>query len=442
MTTVTLALYDLSNGMAKQLSASLLGQEIEAIWHTGLLVYGKEWFFGGGIQVQDHQEFKASRGLDCQYIELGKTEIPEELFANYLRELSPQFTPHTYDLLKWNCNNFTDTVSQFLLGKGIPSHILELPSKFLSTPMGSMLRPMLEGMAPGMMGGDPFGSMASKSSVPAPDFRACPTLKKHDKPLLSKGGLDTADALINRTKQSPAAASPESAAVLSALGTSLKEDGAPPSGCYALLLEVIRTQGPYEITALCLLRLVLLKAPLGPQQVGAYCGAIAGLGKCIEAGSLSGSSLALAFAAAGNACGTSAGWEAMASPSMLPKYLQAGLAGLANDKEDVRVTASALLNNLSLILEAKCNAGALCDEATQLICGTLGDVASSSPAVTTLRRLVSAGRLIYSLSEAAALVRDCGLADEMEQLLATADSKDNTESRLVCREILGLLTVV
>lgn len=35
--------------MAKQFSPIFLGKMIDAIWHTGLVVYGKEYYFGGGI---------------------------------------------------------------------------------------------------------------------------------------------------------------------------------------------------------------------------------------------------------------------------------------------------------------------------------------------------------------------------------------------------------
>jgi hypothetical protein len=27
----------------------LLGKQIDGIWHTGIIVYGKEFYFGGGI---------------------------------------------------------------------------------------------------------------------------------------------------------------------------------------------------------------------------------------------------------------------------------------------------------------------------------------------------------------------------------------------------------
>lgn len=47
-----LRVYDLSQGMAKVLSPSLIGKQIDGIWHTGIVVYGKEYFYSGGIQMQ------------------------------------------------------------------------------------------------------------------------------------------------------------------------------------------------------------------------------------------------------------------------------------------------------------------------------------------------------------------------------------------------------
>ena len=40
MTTIQLAVYDLSRGQAAQLSQMILGQRIEGIWHTGVRAYG------------------------------------------------------------------------------------------------------------------------------------------------------------------------------------------------------------------------------------------------------------------------------------------------------------------------------------------------------------------------------------------------------------------
>lgn len=48
---VVVHLYDLSGGMAKVFSPMFLGKQIEGIWHTGIFVYGKEYYYGGGICV-------------------------------------------------------------------------------------------------------------------------------------------------------------------------------------------------------------------------------------------------------------------------------------------------------------------------------------------------------------------------------------------------------
>ena len=37
-------LYDLSQGMARALSQQFLGKQIDGIWHTGIVVYGHEYF--------------------------------------------------------------------------------------------------------------------------------------------------------------------------------------------------------------------------------------------------------------------------------------------------------------------------------------------------------------------------------------------------------------
>lgn len=49
MSSVQVYVYDLSQGMARQLSPALLGKQIDGIWHTGVVVYGTEFYFGGGI---------------------------------------------------------------------------------------------------------------------------------------------------------------------------------------------------------------------------------------------------------------------------------------------------------------------------------------------------------------------------------------------------------
>ena len=42
--------YDLTNGVGPKICKFMTGIEIEGVWHTSLVVYGCEYFFGGGIQ--------------------------------------------------------------------------------------------------------------------------------------------------------------------------------------------------------------------------------------------------------------------------------------------------------------------------------------------------------------------------------------------------------
>ena len=46
---VKLHIYDLSQGMAKQFSMALIGKQVDYIPHTGIVIYDKEFYYGGGI---------------------------------------------------------------------------------------------------------------------------------------------------------------------------------------------------------------------------------------------------------------------------------------------------------------------------------------------------------------------------------------------------------
>lgn len=97
----------------------------------------REYFFGGGIQVMAPELVVARYGMQpVQVVPLGATSVSIEHFESFLRQISPRFTAATYDLLNNNCNNFSHELAMFLLGVGIPQHILDLPNEALSTPLG------------------------------------------------------------------------------------------------------------------------------------------------------------------------------------------------------------------------------------------------------------------------------------------------------------------
>lgn len=140
---VELWVYDLSHGMASNLSLSLLGTHIQGVWHTSVVVYDLEICFGSGIQI--FTPGQSYYGSPVQKITMGNTEIPYDLFDVYLKELHSVWTHDKYHLLENNCNHFSNDLMQFLVGKTIPDHITALPNDFLSTSLGASLAPMING---------------------------------------------------------------------------------------------------------------------------------------------------------------------------------------------------------------------------------------------------------------------------------------------------------
>ncbi|KAK2360671.1 hypothetical protein P8452_64608 [Trifolium repens] len=166
---VTLNVYDLSQGLARQLSMSFLGKAIEGIWHTGIVVYGNEYYFGGGIQ--HCPAGSTPYGTPLKVVDLGLTHVPKDVFEMYLQEISPRYLPETYSLLTHNCNNFSNEVAQFLVGATIPDYILQLPNEVMSSPMGALMFPMIQNLETTLKsGGVPQVPQFRPSTNPAPNF--------------------------------------------------------------------------------------------------------------------------------------------------------------------------------------------------------------------------------------------------------------------------------
>ncbi|XP_020838391.1 desumoylating isopeptidase 1 isoform X1 [Phascolarctos cinereus] len=91
-------------------------------------------------------------------VEVGSTEVTQEIFLEYLASLGESlFRGEAYNLFEHNCNTFSNEVAQFLTGKKIPSYITDLPSEVLSTPFGQALRPLLDSIQIQPPGGNTFG---------------------------------------------------------------------------------------------------------------------------------------------------------------------------------------------------------------------------------------------------------------------------------------------
>ncbi|KAJ1017790.1 hypothetical protein NDA16_005107 [Ustilago loliicola] len=142
---VKLYVYDLSRGMARQMSLPLTGRQIDGIWHTSIVAWDREYFFGQGISIV--YPGTSHHGAPFETFDLGTTSIDRETFEGaLLPDLRERFRPQGYHLISWNCNNFTQEVTQILTGGDIPTHIRSLPQDFLSTPFGQMLQPQIDAM--------------------------------------------------------------------------------------------------------------------------------------------------------------------------------------------------------------------------------------------------------------------------------------------------------
>ncbi|XP_020643540.3 desumoylating isopeptidase 1 [Pogona vitticeps] len=153
---VKLYVYDLSKGMARRLSPIMLGKQLDGIWHTSIVVHRDEFFYGSG-GISSCPPGGTLLGPPDSIVDLGSTEVSEDLFLEYLSSLGESiFRGDSYNLFDHNCNTFSNEVAQFLTGRKIPSYITDLPSEVLATPFGQALRPLLDSIQIQPPGGNNF----------------------------------------------------------------------------------------------------------------------------------------------------------------------------------------------------------------------------------------------------------------------------------------------
>lgn len=157
---VELILYDISKGATRWAGPLLFGSfDVEA-FHSGLFVYGSEYWYGGKIfrseppcVKQFGEPIKAAKKLtlqpsevkpELQVVRLGYTFVTHDEFSSFLcGKIIPRYSGlEHYDLLTHSCNHFSDESAHFLLGHGLPEHVLDLQRRFSSKRLLA-LRPYL-----------------------------------------------------------------------------------------------------------------------------------------------------------------------------------------------------------------------------------------------------------------------------------------------------------
>jgi hypothetical protein len=93
---VELYIYDLSQGMAKQLLPMLgmvgsmgLNFDLDGIWHTAIVVHNIEWFFGGG-GIEHCNPGGTLMGRPLKVEHLGEPSLDLDSFRDYLHGLGQQ----------------------------------------------------------------------------------------------------------------------------------------------------------------------------------------------------------------------------------------------------------------------------------------------------------------------------------------------------------------
>ena len=141
---VELVLYDLSQGVAQWIPGSLLGgHKLDGIWHSGLRVFGKEFWFGGVILESKYEDVPF--GVPKHILRLGTTLRTYEDMVEFLKEdIYVDYNPRSYDVLRRNCNHFANELAQFLLhGKQLPEEVLMQPEWVQNATLVRFLRPVL-----------------------------------------------------------------------------------------------------------------------------------------------------------------------------------------------------------------------------------------------------------------------------------------------------------
>lgn len=110
---IILQIYDLSGGMAASLSQSLIGEYYPAVYHTGVVVYGVEYFFGGD-GISSCVMGQSPYGTPIESRTVAQTSMSRAEVLSILRRLRGDFPGNSYHFINHNCNNFSDAFIQAL----------------------------------------------------------------------------------------------------------------------------------------------------------------------------------------------------------------------------------------------------------------------------------------------------------------------------------------
>ncbi|KAL7535823.1 hypothetical protein ACHAXR_008906 [Thalassiosira sp. AJA248-18] len=94
--------------------------------HSGVEILGKEYSFASGGGIFDSSPKEAPGAKYRVSIELGSFDGGSSELQSAISDLRDEFGPDRYNLIRRNCNHFSNALSWRLLGRSIPGHVNRL----------------------------------------------------------------------------------------------------------------------------------------------------------------------------------------------------------------------------------------------------------------------------------------------------------------------------
>lgn len=157
-TPVSINVYDLSGGKAKEFAGLLTGEGTEGIWHTGVVLRGREYFFSGGGPGDGLLVAPAGQtpyGKPVRSHSCGRTQRSRQEVAAWLTSpaVAAKYDGPTYHLFRNNCNHFAAEFVHWLTGGTIPDYIANQAVDIFGGPLGMLLFPIVAGLYEVMQAG-------------------------------------------------------------------------------------------------------------------------------------------------------------------------------------------------------------------------------------------------------------------------------------------------
>ncbi|CAJ1991673.1 peptidase PPPDE4 [Leishmania donovani] len=135
---VELHVYDLSHGHLKRYGQELVGLEMPGVYHSGIVCYGVEVYFEGGIGIA--AAGRTRFGSKYRTHNLGVTKKPVSEFFRWIGVRAIHVNQiHDYHPVRHNCHHFSHEAARFLLGESvsIPKYLFSTVDNLVKTEVGA-----------------------------------------------------------------------------------------------------------------------------------------------------------------------------------------------------------------------------------------------------------------------------------------------------------------